>query len=250
MLNGIGGVASIAVLGSRRTSARPAKDRLVVDTSIMEMSALSGMELVYDFCSVTPDGDGIEYAVVRGSESAMPDEATYAPDLTIEIETPQQQTMEMDACEAADPFYDLQWDKQEQSITEVHDAGVTGAGTRIGIINDGVLGANPEGDVEHPDLPRVRADLSANFTDDGNGPGLLNDDHGTHCAGTAAAAANGAGVVGLAPDAEIVDLCVFSRQGEEFRGHHCRGARRRRPGGRAGERRHRRDPRSVRRRRV
>lgn len=216
VLKGIGGVAGIAVLGSRRTSARPAKDRFVVDTSTMELSALSGMEIVYDFRSVTPDGDGIEYAVVRGSESAMPDEATYAPDLTIEIETPQQQTMEMDAREAAEPFYDLQWDKQEQSITEVHDAGVTGAGTRIGIIDDGVLGANPERDVEHPDLPRVRADLSANFTDDGNGPGPLNDDHGTHCAGTAAAAANGAGVVGMAPDAEIVDLRVFSGEGASF----------------------------------
>ena len=216
MLKGIGGIAGIAVLGSRRTSARPAKDRFVVDTSTMELSALSGMEIVYDFRSVTPDGDGIEYAVVRGSESAMPDEATYAPDLTIEIETPQQQTMEMDAREAAEPFYDLQWDKQEQSITEVHDAGVTGAGTRIGIIDDGVLGANPERDVEHPDLPRVRADLSANFTDDGNGPGPLNDDHGTHCAGTAAAAANGAGVVGMAPDAEIVDLRVFSGEGASF----------------------------------
>lgn len=96
MLKGIGGVAGIAVLGSRRTSAQPAKDRFVVDTSTMELSALSGMEIVYDFRSVTPDGDGIKYAVVRGSESAMPDEATYAPDLTIEIETPQQQTMEME----------------------------------------------------------------------------------------------------------------------------------------------------------
>ena len=178
------------------------------------------MDVVYDFRSVTPDGDGFEFAVVRGSESAMPADARYTADLDIEIEVPEQETEAMEVGENDEPLYDLQWDKQEQSITAVHDAGFTGDGARIGVVDDGVLGAGDREIVAgldgHPDLPNVRGDLSINFTGDGAGPGPLNDDHGTHCAGTAAAADNGSGVVGIAPDAEIVDLRVFSGQGASF----------------------------------
>jgi hypothetical protein len=37
--------------------------------------------------------------------------------------------------------------------------------------------------------------------------------HGTHCSGTIAAAMNGLGVVGVAPDAEIYTVKVFSDNG-------------------------------------
>jgi subtilisin family serine protease len=149
----------------------------------------------------------------------MPADAAYTPDLEVEIEVPQQKAMEMDARDAEEPFLDLQWDKTEQDIETVHED-ATGDGARIGIVDDGVLGAGDRkiaGGLDgHPDLPNVRSDLSVNFTDDGEGPGPLNDDHGTHCAGTAAAAANGTGVVGVAPDAEVVDLRVFSGTAATF----------------------------------
>jgi subtilisin family serine protease len=209
VLRGAGVVVGAAVVGPRVVEARTAESRFFVDMSTTSMGALSSMEVVYDF------REQIGYAVVEGEESAMPDGATYTSDVEIEIETPAEETMGMDAREAAEPFYDLQWDKQEQKIRQVHRT-ATGSGARIGIVDDGVLGANPDRDVVHPDLPNVRPDLSANFTDDGNGPGPLNDDHGTHCAGTAAAVDNGVGVVGMAPDAELVDLRVFSGTGASF----------------------------------
>lgn len=37
--------------------------------------------------------------------------------------------------------------------------------------------------------------------------------HGTHCSGTIAAAKNGIGVVGVAPDADIYSISVFNRRG-------------------------------------
>jgi len=138
----------------------------------------------------------------------------YAPDIAFELGEPA--AVEDSGLNAAntvdDGLYDLQWDKQSQRIGQVHED-ATGEGARIGVIDDGVLGANPESDASHPDLPNVREDLSVNFTFDGEGPGPLNDDHGTHVAGTAAAASNGEGVVGVAPDAEVVDLRVFSGVG-------------------------------------
>lgn len=218
VLRGIGIAAGTIAFSTRSFAASESEDRFVVDTAATETpleEMADAMEVVYDFREVTDDGDGIDFAVVRGSESDMPADVEYTADLDIEIDIPEQETEAMEAGENDEPLYDLQWDKQEQDITDVHET-VTGAGARIGVIDDGVLGANPDDEFSHPDLPNVRADLSINFTDDGEGPGPLNDDHGTHVAGTAAAADNGVGVVGMAPDAEVVDLRVFSGAGASF----------------------------------
>ena len=180
-----------------------AVERYIVDTTTASMTAMSGMQLVHDL------REQIGYAVVAGSADGIPDGASYTVDLQFALDVPRAERPGMESAETSDPLLGLQWDKQSQRIERVHQT-ATGAGTRIGVIDDGVLGANPDSDATHPDLPNVRADLSANFTPDRQGPGALGDDHGTHVAGTAAAAANGAGVVGVAPDAELVDLRVFS----------------------------------------
>ncbi|AEN05745.1 S8 family serine peptidase [Halolamina sp.] len=114
---------------------------------------------------------------------------------------------------------ELQWDKRSQFLSNdltdqpengkvVHDT-TTGAGTRIAVVDTGV-------DDSHPDLAGVvNEELSANFTTDPfgwrpNGAG----DHGTHVAGTIAATNSNdgpaGGVLGTAPDTEIVSLRMFS----------------------------------------
>ncbi|WP_435063563.1 S8 family peptidase [Halobaculum sp. EA56] len=201
----------VGAAGVRAARATPAPDRYVVDTSTVDVSSLSGMEVRYDF------GERLGFAVVSGPESRLPSGGVYARGMDVEIEVPRQEEAAVDAREVEDPFYRLQWDKREQRVKRVHTLeGERGAGARIGIVDDGVLGANPDRDAAHPDLGNVRSDLSANLTDDGNGPGPLNDDHGTHCAGVAAAGENGTGVVGTAPEAEIVDLRAFSGGATSF----------------------------------
>jgi hypothetical protein len=242
VLRAIGVAGTALAVGPRVGGATLAEDRWICDTSVdgMSMAAMGDVEVVLDLRAA------IDYAVVEGPESALPGESPvefetlsfdpdaggdretfdqlrdvaergerlpYAPDVRLELDDPELEADSgLNAAETAeDTLYDLQWDKQSQRIGDVHER-ATGAGARIGVIDDGVLGANPESDAAHPDLPNVRPDLSVNLTDDGEGPGPLNDDHGTHVAGTAAAAANGEGVVGVAPDAEVVDLRVFSGQ--------------------------------------
>ena len=208
-LKGVGATAAVA-LGTRTVGASVSTDRYIVDMSTTSMGAMGEMDVVFDL------REEIGYAVVEGSADAMPADARYAPDIEIEIEVPQTQNGDVDADSVDEELYPLEWDKQDQQIGEVHET-TTGEGSRVGIIDDGVLGANPEDDFTHPDLEaNVREDLSRNFTDDGEGPGPLADDHGTHVAGTAAAAANGRGVVGHAPDAEIVDLRVFAGASASF----------------------------------
>jgi subtilisin family serine protease len=123
-----------------------------------------------------------------------------ARDVEIEFETP-----EREADETTDEdYYPLQWDKQVTDAAEAHET-TTGAGTRLAIIDTGI-------DVDHPDLQaNVDADAGRLFKF-----GDLSHDtvdvygHGTHVAGIAAASDDGTtGVVGTAPDAELVSLRVF-----------------------------------------
>lgn len=114
-------------------------------------------------------------------------------------------TVEDDASveQAGPAFLENQWDKQVTNALEAHEV-ATGAGSSVAVIDTGV-------DVGHPDLvdnlnvedTTVITSLDAldPFPDDLDG-------HGTNVAGIAAAS-GAAGVVGTAPDAEIVGIKVF-----------------------------------------
>ena len=88
-------------------------------------------------------------------------------------------------------------------------AGYRGAGARIAILDTGI-------DMDHPDLvANIDAASSKNCLsvtvppappEDGHG-------HGTHVSGTAAAPVNGEGVVGIAPEAELVAIKMFDDAG-------------------------------------
>jgi subtilisin family serine protease len=114
-------------------------------------------------------------------------------------------------------FADLQWDMKiiGATPTQAHTT-ATGDGVLVGIIDTGI-------DASHPDLaPNFDAALSRNFTTDIpliDGPCEVEPDqsctdpanideggHGTHVAGIVAAAANGIGIEGVAPDATLVNL--------------------------------------------
>ena len=216
-----------ADLGTRRFSMEARTDRFIVDASTVSMDEMSSYRIVHEL------SDEIGYVVVKGQKSWMPDGASFVPDVQIDIGDPSLQESSESETISADRLTPLQWDKREQSVETIDATGQTDDGerARIGIIDSGVLGANPNRDVTHPDLAFAGDDRkvlegtpvgadgdsgpSYNFTGDGQGPGPRKeadpsgDPHGTESAGTAAAVDNGSGVVGFAPDAEIVDLRVF-----------------------------------------
>jgi subtilisin family serine protease len=102
--------------------------------------------------------------------------------------------------------FDLQWGHDAVNAPEAWEAGLFGAGVRVAVLDSGI-------DADNPDLaPNLNTALSTSFVP-GEGydirPGMFFN-HGTHVAGTIAAADNGFGVIGIAPQAEIVAVKVLS----------------------------------------
>ena len=86
-----------------------------------------------------------------------------------------------------------------------YGGGATGAGVRIAILDTGI-------DLTHPDLvANIDAGLGLNCM--GPGPPQDGHGHGTHVAGIAAAAVNGLGVIGVAPEARLVPIKVLDDTG-------------------------------------
>jgi subtilisin family serine protease len=96
-----------------------------------------------------------------------------------------------------DPYARLQANVSALDVAEAHIIS-RGTGVRVAVIDTGV-------DIEHPDLAG-RTQMTRNYIDD-DAREFRNDRHGTQVAGLIAAAANnGIGIVGVAPD---VKLMVF-----------------------------------------
>lgn len=105
-----------------------------------------------------------------------------------------------------DFYFDLQWGHDAIDAPEAWAAGARGAGVRVAVLDSGI-------DAEHPDLaPNLNTALSRSFVpgEDWNiRPGFYFN-HGTHVAGTIAAADNSYGIIGVAPEAELVAVKVLS----------------------------------------
>lgn len=105
-----------------------------------------------------------------------------------------------------DFYFDLQWGHQAIDAASAWNAGYRGAGARVAVLDSGI-------DADHPDIaPNLNTALSKSFVtgEDWNvRPGRFYN-HGTHVAGTIAAADNGFGTIGVAPEAEIVAVKVLS----------------------------------------
>jgi subtilisin family serine protease len=98
-------------------------------------------------------------------------------------------------------FFPLQWNMTAMEAPAAWAADCTGAGTRVSIIDGGI-------DETHPDLaPNMDVSCSASFV-----PGEpFNNDlgtfwHGMHVAAIVAAADNGTGVIGVAPEATLIGV--------------------------------------------
>jgi lantibiotic leader peptide-processing serine protease len=117
------------------------------------------------------------------------------------------------ATDSAEPLFGLQWDMRQIHTPEAH--AITG-GSRAVLAGDLDTGL----DFTHPDLsPHYDAANSTNCESGAPAPLLPGNDqagHGTHTAGTIAAAANGIGIVGVAPNVRIAGVKAANDDGFFF----------------------------------
>jgi subtilisin family serine protease len=106
-----------------------------------------------------------------------------------------------------DIYFDLQWGHDAIDAQDAWAKGHRGAGVRVAVLDSGIAST-------HPDIaPNLNMALSTSFVPGEGvdvGEGFFFN-HGTHVAGTIAAADNGVGTIGVAPEAEIVAVKVLSQ---------------------------------------
>ncbi|HEY3078288.1 MAG TPA: S8 family serine peptidase [Chloroflexota bacterium] len=111
----------------------------------------------------------------------------------------------------SDTFSGLQWDMQQIKAVQAHAITGGSASVVVGDIDTGL-------DYTHPDLA-ANVDFSRSVSCVGGvpnrSPAAWNDDngHGTHTAGTIAAASNGIGIVGVAPSVKIAAIKAATPEG-------------------------------------
>ncbi|WP_299700732.1 S8 family serine peptidase [uncultured Pontibacter sp.] len=105
-----------------------------------------------------------------------------------------------------DTRFDLQWGHAAISASAAWNTGVRGKNVKVAVLDTGF-------DMDHPDLaPNIIQSASISLV-----PGEPVDyiypdpfSHGTHTAGTIAAADNGYGIIGVAPEAKLILVKVLS----------------------------------------
>ncbi|NMP30210.1 S8 family serine peptidase [Thalassotalea sp. M1531] len=211
-------ISSLALAVSATVSAKPTNFILDVNGKFNEAKvasevAKSGGTLVD--CIEEIGVCQVAFSTVAEAENSgltlVPDATAFTPKIE---NLPADANLVVTAEDFANPpasgdddfFFDLQWGHKAVGAVEAWNAGNRGAGVRVAVIDSGA-------DATHPDLaPNINFGLSASFvpgeawdyagTDVGN--------HGSHTAGTIAAADNGFGTIGVAPEAELVILKALS----------------------------------------
>jgi subtilisin family serine protease len=111
-----------------------------------------------------------------------------------------------------EPLWSYQWDMRQIDVPQAHAVTTGDPSVVVGVLDSGI-------DSSHPDLAtQVRKDLSASciggVVDTAEAAwNPTTSGHGTHVAGTIAAALNGIGVVGVAPGVKVASVKVVNDDG-------------------------------------
>jgi subtilisin family serine protease len=106
-----------------------------------------------------------------------------------------------------DDELDNSWGVTRIGAGTVHDSGNKGSGVKVAILDTGI-------DYEHSDLD---GNYKGGYDYVNNDAYPMDDNgHGTHCAGIVAAEDDGAGVVGVAPEADLYAVKVLNSVGRGY----------------------------------
>jgi len=210
-------VAPIAALVMMSASVAGADETFVVlysrsqvPTDAAAKIAKAGGTLVYSY-------DAIGVAITSSAEPGFAEAMRSVPGVQgaastapygVQLEAGFESAEGLDALAATgnfdDPLTGLQWDMAQISVPEAHQVTMGDPSVIVGDIDSGI-------DAYHPDLA-ANVDWSRSVSCIGGVPETSyaawedNNFHGTHTAGTIAAAYNGFGIVGVAPNVKLAAI--------------------------------------------
>ncbi|SCF22296.1 Serine protease, subtilisin family [Micromonospora viridifaciens] len=220
-LAAIGGLAPAAAAGPETTFLVLAPQGSKTDKAVARVAAANG--------TVVASYDQIGVLVVR---STNPNFATQVAGAGVEsvastaglgTALDEGETVEVSAAEVAEatgdptkePMYGQQWDMDMIHLPQAHAVNAGSSNVVVGVLDSGISSS-------HPDLAtQIAKDKSVSciggVTDTTEAAwNPTNSDHGTHVAGTIAAAVNGVGVTGIAPGVKVAAVKVVDNSGSIF----------------------------------
>ncbi|GAB3734686.1 S8 family serine peptidase [Luteimonas pelagia] len=134
---------------------------------------------------------------------------SIAEDVVLQFDIPEIAEVEADFANPPnsgdnDAFFDFQWGHAAIDAAGAWNAGHRGAGATVAVLDSGAY-------CTHLDLAsQIDASRSASFVPGEGWCNTTGSTHGSHVAGTIAAADNGIGTIGVAPEAELIIVKVLS----------------------------------------
>jgi subtilisin family serine protease len=213
-------VTAVSAQGTSREYIILAKGETSVSQTIKSQITAAGGTITRDLSSM---GMIVASSTNPQFRSLIPSAKAVVPNVKIQWLEPNQVVMESVSINVSNPpntgdddfFLDLQWGHDAVNAFEAWEDPEPGRGhgVRVAVIDSGI-------DADHPDIaPNLNMALSTSFVPGESvfvRPGVFFS-HGTHVAGTIGGADNGFGIVGVAPEVELVaikSLSEFSGSGE------------------------------------
>lgn len=179
--------------------------------------AKAGGELITSFAAVDMAIAETEDSQFQSKASKIEGVKAVIPDIEIQWLEPVE-TMSVSQADYGNPpasgdndfFFDLQWGHDAVDAPEAWNTGFRGAGAVVAVLDGGF-------DLDHPDLAPNIVDTISMVPGEVTqfDPAIRggNFSHGSHVAGTVAGADNGVGIIGVAPEAQLMLVKVLSDRG-------------------------------------
>ncbi|HWU08531.1 MAG TPA: S8 family serine peptidase [Streptomyces sp.] len=166
-----------------------------------------------DFGATIRKAKGVQSAGVTRTSPLVP-QATKDIGVEQPLTAGQARAASQDAVAGQDPLEPLQWDLPAIKADKAHEKSLGSSEVTVAVLDTGV-------DDTHPDLaPSFDREASVNCvsgapdtTDGAWRPAAGESAHGTHVAGTIAAAKNGTGITGVAPGVKVSGIKVSTPAG-------------------------------------
>lgn len=150
-------------------------------------------------------GAGVEAVASTAGLGAPLDEG-------VTLETVESAVLQPTGDPTGEPLFDLQWDMTQIDVPLAHAVTTGSSDVVVGVLDSGISSS-------HPDLAdQIAKDKSASCLSGAPDTSEAawnptTSDHGTHVAGTIAAALNGIGVTGVAPGVKVASVKVVNDDG-------------------------------------